>query len=228
MCAPPRVRQAVALAATALVLGAGCGTISPAPPGWRRGPAAVQRSPLGSWANVTLASGAIVSGEIIAADADAVYLGAAPRLLTVPGRCVRSMRIGFYETETGGIATWALVGTLSTITHGFFLVMSAPLWIADGVVSTAVAERKGHLTLHFERGGPLASAGTWARFPQGLPSTFAERAPARETVDPSCTTVVPATPPPVVDVAPPVPNAAPAAPATGATPVPAPSPEARP
>lgn len=219
MCAPPLASKVMLMTAAAVALVSGCATVNPAPPPWRRTPAAAQRSPLGSWTNVTLRNGAQISGEIIAADAEAVYLGAPPLLLTVPGRCVRSMQVAFVDAQIDGPAAWGVAGAISTLTHGFFLFLSAPVWLTATVVSTTVASGAGYRTLHFEHGGPIASAGTWARFPQGLPPRFAEAMQARQTLDQTCAWV-PLAPPSPASTPAPVDAAAATAPAAPAQQVP--------
>jgi hypothetical protein len=64
------------------------------------------------------------------------------------------------------IAGWGVLGTVSTLSHGLLLIVSAPLWvISSGIV--AGIESNAALVDHPEE--PLAAFAKFARYPQGMP-----------------------------------------------------------
>lgn len=122
----------------------------------------------GGWIVVQLTSGAEASGELIAADTDAIRVLTSVGLLVVPPREVASARLWAWETELSGVIAWGTIGTVSTISHGFFLVFSAPVWIGATSLITAIESRKP-IVDYPEHG--LSDLARWARFPQGMPRT---------------------------------------------------------
>ena len=71
------------------------------------------------------------------------------------------------------LGLWTLLGTLSTGSHGFFLILSAPVWILTGTVAAVNQSRQPVLT--YPRQG-WAGWRAYARFPQGLPPGLARAA----------------------------------------------------
>lgn len=67
------------------------------------------------------------------------------------------------------LLAWSIIGTVSTFTHGFYALISAPVWAVAGSISTTVGWNP-RLGLESCR-----SARPYARFPQGVPASFAER-----------------------------------------------------
>lgn len=123
----------------------------------------------GGWIVVQLSSGAEASGELIAADSDAIRVLTSVGLLVVPPREVASARLWAWDAQLGDTIVWGTVGTVSTISHGFFLVFSAPVWIGATSLITAIESRKP-IVDYPEHG--LVDLARWARFPQGMPRSL--------------------------------------------------------
>lgn len=109
----------------------------------------------------------VIVGELLACDGDALYL----RVHTDRTRWVQLDRREWLTLEVDGsqnylaAGLWTGGGVLSTLSHGVFLILSAPVWGVAGGIATAAA-------------GPRSEA-LWAcsmevrshaRWPQGLPA----------------------------------------------------------
>jgi hypothetical protein len=146
---------------------------NPAPRGWLAPAQDALSDPYGAWVELELPSaGKQVpsGGELIAVAFDSVFV------LTTDGEFhalaradVTRARVAYYSSQHGQLAAWTIIGSVATLSHGFFLVFSFPVWAIGGSVTTGGQSR-----------APLADVGenkhSWdavtkyARFPQGLPS----------------------------------------------------------
>jgi hypothetical protein len=133
-------------------------------------PADVPTRVEGSWVVVTPVAGAFIAGELIAAHADTIFLWSGDALVSTPMRAVRRVELSRYRANTAAIATGTLLGVLSTVSHGFWLILTAPIWALTGTI-TAVSDTR-NATLETTNPGTLAP---WARFPAGLPSSVDRR-----------------------------------------------------
>jgi hypothetical protein len=130
-------------------------------------PADLGRQPTGSWIAVTGTDGVLVVGELIAIDRGQMFVLPEDRRLWVRATDqIARARLVAYAPDRRGIWTWGGLGTLSTITHGGFLFISAPVWIAT-TVGALVWDTQGAFTDTPDRG--LEEIRAYARFPQGLP-----------------------------------------------------------
>jgi hypothetical protein len=154
-----------------LALALGCAQPNPTPPSWRRTVEQAQRSPFGAWTAVTLRDGRVMSGELLAAEERGVVLGAGLAANQIPRQCVSLVQVGAFDASTTPVIAAGIVGLLSTITNGFFLVFTAPVWATVFVYNAYAISGKGH----FEQVTALGNLAIWARFPQGLPAPFRER-----------------------------------------------------
>jgi hypothetical protein len=165
MCGPSR-RVLAALLAASL---AGCAS-NPAPKGWLPPAVKAQEQAYGGWISLTCRKAeavAHVEGELIAVSDDRVYVLTDTGLVEVPHESVAKATLAAYATGDGQLAGWSALGTLSTLSHGGYLLITAPLWIIAGITAAAGESRAG--LLHYPE-KPLASFRPYARFPQGLPA----------------------------------------------------------
>jgi hypothetical protein len=155
----------------------------------------VARDGHGGWIVVTDRHGAEIDGELIAIDPGAVRVLGATGLVSVARSDVASARLWAWDAEHGRVLVWGGLGTLSTISHGFFLLISAPIWMLTTALTTGAATYTPVVDYPGDGWDKLA---IWARFPQGMPpGTYAgdlvqqRRAPA-----PVPPVVAPDAPPP--------------------------------
>ena len=142
---------------------------STAPERWLTAAAVAQREPYGGWIHVQYDGGpsgglSALDGELIAAESDSLFILTTNGLQSVPNESLRSGEIVSYVVPRGDLGRWTGVLVATTLTHGYVLLLTAPVWTAVGIGSTAAAT-------HAPRVQSVTPAvlRTYARFPQGLP-----------------------------------------------------------
>jgi hypothetical protein len=142
---------------------------SSAPNDWLPEPRQAQTSAHGGWIEVEYREGDVrrhAVGELIAVSADSIWILSHTGGMVVQTAAAESGKLWAYAPRTGDLNLWTLGGALSTISNGWFLVFTAPVWIIGGGIAagseTGAARRSSP-----PRGWTDLSA--YARFPQGLP-----------------------------------------------------------
>lgn len=153
---------AIALGATA----AGCFR-STAPRGWL--PAAEEASyqAFGSWIRLEDRSrrpAVVTEGELIAIDRDTIHVHSFGGLVSLPRASVCCVTLTAFHQEYGSVAAWAALGTLSTVSHGFGLLLTAPIWMLAGTAAASNASVAPRI-----RSTDPEVLRRFARFPQGIP-----------------------------------------------------------
>jgi hypothetical protein len=144
-----------------------------APPGWHPPALVALRSTHGGWIRVegTAASGAqspdelLTEGELIAVDQTAFHVLTQSGFQSVPRASVRRITLTGYGNRARTLALWSVLGGVSTLSHGFYLLFTAPTWAVGGVVASL---KEKHASIWHDED----VAFRFARFPQGLPSGF--------------------------------------------------------
>ena len=166
-----RRRSARAWLATLALLGA-CRTTM-APKGFAPPEAVTMRTAVGAWVEVeagTREAPMRPMGELVAVHADTLFLFHHDTLRAVPIDAVQSVKVARYSAPLSGVAWWGLAGILSTATHGFVLILSAPIWsVATIGTAAAISRRAIDITRDVGRLQP------YARFPQGIPAGLDRR-----------------------------------------------------
>ena len=145
------------------LLSLNCATTS-APAGWLPDKTKSEKDAFGGWATLETKHREIVRGELIAVNDSGIYVLPDNDLLFVEIDSVQTIKIGKYE-DGNTIAGWAAFGTFSTLSHGFVLLISAPVWILSGtLISADYASQK----VMFYPDSSLESLRVYSRFPQGL------------------------------------------------------------
>lgn len=144
---------------------------NPAPSGWLAPAERAQRDPYGGWIEISYRVAerdAVARGEFIAVSDDSVFV-LPPRadLAAIPRAQIRRAKVAFYDAQWAGLATWTIIGSLSTASHGWFLGISLPIWTIAGPVATGAASRGPIESVRSQRDWEAVSK--FARFPQGLP-----------------------------------------------------------
>src|SRR5213593_3708632 len=126
-------------ALVAVVLLVGCAT-NTAPPRFLPNPVEAQTQAWGGWIEISYVENGAqrrAEGELIAVTRDSVWVlgtdGGAGAV--VPTTQVRSGQLTAYDAQGGKVAGAAFLGTVSTISNGAFLILTAPLWIITGSVA---------------------------------------------------------------------------------------------
>jgi hypothetical protein len=143
---------------------------NPAPDGFLPSPGQAVHDVYGGWIQVTVPAGrhdSTIAGELIAARADTVWvLPDSGPVVAVPTSTVKQGLVARYNSEAGSIAGFTALGVMSTISNGYLLGITAPLWIITGVVASSNESRA---PLHGVPPLVWADLAAYARFPQGLP-----------------------------------------------------------
>lgn len=154
------------------------------------------------------------SGELIAVDEQAVYvsfLGSgsdwAASLSKIPRARIKSVSLEVGPSASSEVGGWTALGCASTLSHGYYLVFTGPLWLVAGIGAAANESASARAVAHDAR--DLSQLYQFARFPQGLP---------RAAPPPSVTALpAPPSPPPGATPTPPL-AAASAPPDAGVSP----------
>jgi hypothetical protein len=164
------MRSRELLIAAALLASAGClHNPDPRP----RSMAEIQSDTHGGYAVVRAGGQVVVWGELIAIGPSDVWILSGGRVIHTPLERVAELEVHPYALTVSAVAAWGLLGTLSTISHGFFLVLSAPVWIVTSTITAAVHSRTAHEKYHRDQGN-WPELAKWARFPQGIPPGVTE------------------------------------------------------
>jgi hypothetical protein len=148
-------------------------TANRAPREWRPPVVVAQRSSHGGWITIEVvktpgaksSDGPITEGELIAIDETAFHVLSAAGLESVPRASVRRITIVGYGNRAGTLAAWSVAGGISSLSHGGFLLLTAPMWAIGGIAASLTEKHAG--TWHDDD-----VARRFARFPQGLPPGF--------------------------------------------------------
>jgi hypothetical protein len=132
----------------------------------RRTAAQMQVEPHGAWIHITLKDDPPVDGELIAVERLGFVVLVSAGMVRVPLAAIREARVVAFDTTTAGATTWTVLGMLSSVSHGVFLIFSVPGWVLLGGITAASESVAGFVDYPATRSAELAK---WARFPQGLP-----------------------------------------------------------
>lgn len=147
---------------------AGCVSTS-APRGFLPDPSEAQTDAYGSWMDVLVARGAVdetMRGELIAIDDETTWILTQDGIQSFPTDSMLRGRLAVYDSRAGVVGGGAVLGTLSTISNGAFLVFTAPMWMIGGSVAASSQSRMPIHEIGEETPSMLAK---FARFPAGLP-----------------------------------------------------------
>jgi hypothetical protein len=161
-------------ASLTLVAGTVACVQNPAPIGWLSPAVAAQKDVYGAWIVVTTSDTTGESGEFLAVDNDSVFVLSVDGIVrAVPRGSVREAKIAFYQSQLGSVVLWSALGTLSTVSNGVLLVLTAPAWIIAGTVASASESRAPIRTV--ARTEDWETVRMYARFPIGMPENLPRR-----------------------------------------------------
>ena len=107
-----------------------------------------------------------LQGEFIADDVTSVYVLASDRVAVVPKAEIHQATLTIYKSQAGAAGELAALGVVSTISHGWYAILSAPIWLLVGIGVTATESYSGFLEYPKVSWDELRK---FARFPQGIP-----------------------------------------------------------
>jgi len=105
-------------------------------------------------------------GELIAAENSMIYLLTSEGLIQIPVSEITSLTIVPYK-ENKTAALVSILGFVSTLSHGGWLIISAPIWLISGILNARTESASGILNRDTININELKK---FARFPQGIPA----------------------------------------------------------
>lgn len=140
-----------------------------APEGFLPTPEEAQTQAHGAWIELQLDSGPEdrVAGELIAVSQDSAWvLKPSGEVIGIANAGVTGGQLVAYQSQYGRVGTMTMLGTLSTVSNGGFLILTAPLWIIGGSIAALNQSRAPIREIPPPAWTELAA---FARFPQGIP-----------------------------------------------------------
>lgn len=120
----------------------------------------------GGYIQLTSDAGETIVGELLAVEADRVWIqNASGQHIAVDMRRVKRAALYKYDSDWG-LGLWGLAGTVSTISHGFLLVFTFPIWVLSASIVTAAESYD--MRIEYPESS-LETLRPWARYPQGMP-----------------------------------------------------------
>jgi len=128
----------------------------------------VPSNPYGSFIEIELVNGNIVSGELIAVSNDTVFVYGFANFEILDIREIKSAKVIIYRKHNIlGYIIWGLVGTLSTVTHGWGAYITAPAWILGTMIAVIIKSSEENEINYPDIS--LTYLARFSRYPQGLP-----------------------------------------------------------
>ena len=148
-----------------------CAHVS-APIGWLSEPNEMKEDAFGGWITIKFNGSEtkrIVEGELIAVTEESVYVASNTGISRIDIELIESARLVAYDSNAHLYGVGVLLGIISTLSHGFFLVLSVPIWILAGSLIARGHSKKPILEFPQNKWNEL---NVYARFPQGLPPSM--------------------------------------------------------
>jgi hypothetical protein len=161
------VTLATALLMTAIL--AGCAANN-APRGYLSSASEAQQEAYGAWIDLdTLAvsSAKQIRGEFIAFQGGSVYVLTQDSLVVLATAKIQKATLTSFDSQYGVLAMWAVLGGLSSFSHGFGAMISLPVWALAGFIATIGQSYSPQTTYPPEYWTTLSR---FARYPQGVPT----------------------------------------------------------
>ncbi len=122
-----------------------------------------QLSPYGGWVELKTEQSTTL-GELIAVADDTLFV-ADPMLHAINNKDITSARLVIYDKDSP-VETWSFFGALSTLSNGWCLFYTMPMWIIGGTITGSIYSFDPIIDYPHS---PLKYFTPYARYPQGLP-----------------------------------------------------------
>lgn len=156
----------------------GCATTY-APSGWLPKTEDIEKTAYGGWLTVVVPAKTFneepkwiqYGGEFIAQNEDKVFL-LYDSLYIIPKYNIIKSILEVDEKNDTEYGLWTLGGSVSTVTHGFFAVISLPVWLLAGIPAAVGESSRDRYEAEQPDSNYWSDINKFARFPQGLPSNI--------------------------------------------------------
>jgi hypothetical protein len=129
--------------------------------------------------DVELYEGDSVSGELLAVDDTTVSVLTKTGTRWIAKNNVSKVSVKLYASHAWELVGWTALGVVSTLSHGYLLIFTAPAWLLIGLPTAAASGASNHL--HVDQ-SHAAYLWQFARFPAGLPPAW--RGPVQPPLPP--------------------------------------------
>lgn len=124
-------------------------------------------------ARVYLQGDRTVDGELLDVQKDFVAIESDGVGYRIPVDTIDRVKVTAYSNAAlvGGLSGWSATGLGTSLSHGWFIIFSGPVWLAVGV-STAVVAATDPDQSAVVKAGYQTNIWQFVRFPQGLPAGY--------------------------------------------------------
>lgn len=160
---------ALVIALLMIVILAGCAGNN-TPRGYLSSASQSQHEGYGAWMDIdTLAASSAkqVRGEFIAFQGLSIFVLTRDSLVVLETARIRSATLTSFDSHYGILTLWAVLGGMSSFSHGFGAIISLPVWALTGFIAT-VGQSYTPQTTHPSEDWTTLSR--FARYPQGIPT----------------------------------------------------------
>jgi len=145
-----------------------------APTNWLPNTDQIQKESFGGWLTLSIVDSISntdfqIEGELISTDSEYVYVLSDSVINVVSKLYVTNSILEIDDKNTDAYAGLAVLGTLSTISNGYYLIFSAPMWIIGGSAAAGGESRRDRYVKEFPSYTYWDEIQNFSRFPQGLP-----------------------------------------------------------
>lgn len=149
------------------LVGMGCASTS-APPRVLKSPEHEKQDVFGGWVEVNVQGGEQIDGELLALGRDTMYVIRYDNsFVSIPRQDISYAKLTAYGMQRDMAALAVFTGTISTLSHGFYLVLSAPMWMFAGSASAGSHAKTAQIL--YEGNSDWYEMEAFARYPQGMP-----------------------------------------------------------
>ena len=143
-----------------------------APKGWLPERTYVEQEPYGGWLYVEANRNGMqkmADGEFIGTSDESLLLLNENGLTRVPLDLISYASLKLHDDDRSNFAIWTALGAISTISNGWLLAITAPLWIISGSIITGSETYSGFYEARPPRSIWWRTTTMYSRFPQGIP-----------------------------------------------------------
>jgi hypothetical protein len=148
----------------ALLVLAACASTVKAPIGKVPSRKELQTNANGGWIKLKLRNGVALQGELIVASGDSLFV-LVDTLTSVSMSIVVEATLIIYKTHPNYYWSWTGFGAVTALSHGYFSVISLPLWAITGITTFNGESRRKNFLYY----GEWNEFYKYSRFPQGWP-----------------------------------------------------------
>jgi hypothetical protein len=150
----------------------GCAATT-APKGYLPEEAATQWEVCGGWLKVEYSNegiACVADGELLAAQDRKIYILKDSQTVVILSDSIQKATLDLHLNQASTIGIWTFLGSLSTLSHGFVMVLSLPTWLLVGIPSATFESWADHYVQEKPDEAWWNKIKKFCRFPQGIPS----------------------------------------------------------